>query len=235
MSPKNPKTSKGFIVTIDGPSGAGKSTVSRLLADELGGKLLDTGAMYRGVAFHTLRFTTHRKEKAIQVAKKLKFSIDPKTETLLINGVDLGHKIRTEEVGKGASELSTIREVRQLLTRRQRSLAREWSKRIPVVVEGRDIGSVVFPNVPFKFFVTADPKVRAQRRYLQLKKQGQKGVSLKKILAQNEERDERDQHRRVAPLKVPEGAVIVDTSSMAISQVVKFMHDHLRARLRMHV
>jgi CMP/dCMP kinase len=95
-------------------------------------------------------------------------------------------------------------------------------------VEGRDIGTVVFPKVPFKFFVTADPKVRARRRHLQLKHRGVK-VSLKSILAQNEERDERDQNRRIAPLKVPAGAVIVDTSSMAIPQVVKFLSDHIRA------
>ncbi len=221
---------KGYIVTIDGPSGAGKSTVSKLLAEELQGKLLDTGAMYRSVAYFAHKQGIKDKKKLPQVARSLNFEIDAKNEILLVNGEDLGNRIRTELIGQMASEISTLREVRKILTSRQRSIAKEWSRRIPIVVEGRDIGTVVFPNVPFKFFVTADPKVRARRRYLQLKNRGAK-TTLKSILAKNEERDARDQNRRVAPLKVPEGAVIVDTSSMGIPQVVKFLADHIRASL----
>jgi len=104
------------------------------------------------------------------------------------------------------------------------------ARRVPVVVEGRDIGTVVFPKVPFKFYVTADPKVRAKRRYLELKRKGVKGVTLKQILRKNEERDSRDSSRKLAPLRCPDDAVLVDTSSMGPSKVVKFLSDHIRMR-----
>jgi cytidylate kinase len=99
------------------------------------------------------------------------------------------------------------------------------------VVEGRDIGTIVFPKVPFKFYVTADPEVRAQRRYAQLKRQGVKGTSLRAILQENLERDHQDSTRKIAPLRCPDDAVVVDTSSMGVSQVVHFMRDHIKAHL----
>ncbi len=220
----------GFVVAIDGPSGAGKSTVSRQLAEALGGKLLDTGAMYRSVAYFALKEEALKEADFARIARGLRFSTDPKTECLLTNGEDLGHKIRSEKVSDMASAVSVIREVREILTKKQRRLAKEWSRRIPVVVEGRDIGTVVFPKVPFKFYVTADASVRAERRYEQLKARGVK-VSFKKILRQHESRDERDSTRKIAPLKCPEDAVVVDTSSMGVAQVVKFMRDHIKAHV----
>ena len=221
----------GFIVAIDGPSGAGKSTVSRQLAEALGGRLLDTGAMYRSVAYLALQENAKDEDDYARIARGVRFTIDRKTEGLLVNGEDLGHKIRTAKVGQAASAVSVLRGVRKVLTSKQRSLAKQWSKRIPVVVEGRDIGTVVFPHVPFKFYVTASAEVRAERRYHQLKRQGAKGITYKKILKQHEERDERDSTRKIAPLKCPEDAVVVDTSSMGIVQVVKFMRDHIKAHV----
>lgn len=221
----------GYIVAIDGPSGAGKSTVSRQLAEVLGGRLLDTGAMYRSVAYLALKAGASSEKEIVRLAKQVKFSSDAAMETLLVNGEDLGHRLRTPRVSQLASKVSGIKGVRTALTSRQRSLAKLWAKKIPVVVEGRDIGTVVFPNVPFKFYVTADPKVRARRRFNELKRQGAKGISYKEILKQHEERDHRDSTRKLAPLKVADDAVIVDTSSMGIVQVVHFMKDHIRAKV----
>jgi cytidylate kinase len=220
---------KGFVVAIDGPAGAGKSTVSRQLAEALGGRLLDTGAMYRGVAYLSLKEGADAEEEVSLIARKVHFRADKSGQSLLINGEELGVRLRTQKVSDKASSVSRFREVRRLLTQRQRTLARQWARRMPVVVEGRDIGTVVFPNVPFKFYVTADPEVRAARRLAQLKRQGVKGASLKKILKENEERDRQDSTRKLAPLKCPEDAVIVDTSSMAVPQVVQFMRDHIKA------
>lgn len=143
----------------------------------------------------------------------------------------MGQKLRSEEVSQKASAISQFRMVRQALTLCQRRLARKWAVRFPVVVEGRDIGTVVFPKVEFKFFVTASPEVRAKRRLAQLRKSGVKGVTLKKLIRQNELRDLQDSTRKIAPLKVADEAVVVDTSSMGISQVVHFMHDHIQGRL----
>ncbi|NBT59647.1 cytidylate kinase, partial [bacterium] len=124
--------------------------------------------------------------------------------------------------------VSRFKSVRDALTRRQRSLGKMWSRKFPVVLEGRDIGTAVFPQAEYKFYVTADPKVRAMRRFRQLKKAGTK-VKFSEILKQNQHRDEQDSTRKHAPLKCAPEAVVVDTSRMGIVQVVKFMSDHVRA------
>ena len=224
---------KGYIVAIDGPSGAGKSTVSRQLAESLGGRLLDTGGMYRAVAYYVLSEGARSEEEYRAIANRLRFSAKRGSDILLVNGEELGKELRTQKASETASLISKYKKVRLVLTRQQRLLAKLWSRRWPVVVEGRDIGTVVFPEVPFKFYVTADPVVRAQRRLAQLRKQGDKVVRLKSILNQNEERDRQDSTREIAPLRCPEDAVVVDTSSMGISQVVHFMRDHIRGRLHL--
>jgi CMP/dCMP kinase len=222
---------KGFIVAIDGPAGAGKSTVSKLLAEALEGCLLDTGAMYRSVAYFALREGAQDEKRFAEIAKSIKFDIMSGSRKLLVNGEYLGQKLRTQKISQMASYVSKFKYVRESLTRRQRSLGKEWSKKLPVIVEGRDIGTIVFPDVEFKFFVTADPKVRAQRRYLELKRQGTKKVSLKQIIKENTHRDAQDSERKFAPLRCPEDAVVVDTSSMSINQVVHFMVDHVKNRV----
>jgi cytidylate kinase len=224
------KKKESLVVTIDGPAGAGKSTVSKQLAEVLGGMLLDTGGMYRSVAYFAHKQGARTAKEFEKIARGLKFEIEHKTRTLLVNGEDLGHRLRTQEVSTMASNVSQFKGVRTVLTAKQRKLGKELGRKIPVVVEGRDIGTVVFPDVRFKFFVTADPSVRAERRYHQLKRQGVKGITLKEILKQNQSRDKQDTHRKVAPLKCPKDAVVVDTSEMAISQVVQFMKNHIQAR-----
>lgn len=225
------KRTSGFIVAVDGPAGAGKSTVSKKLAELLEGKLLDTGSMYRAVAYFALKAKVSKAADLREIARHIEFDMDPKTGMTLINGRDPGHKIRTEKVSLKASEISQDSGVRKILTNRQRQIARRWSKKFPIIVEGRDIGTVVFPKVRFKFFVTASHEVRARRRYEQLKRQGTAGVRLASILKQQKRRDEQDATRRVAPLLCPKDAVVVDTSGLGIGQVVQFMASHIHAYL----
>lgn len=227
---KRKKSHEGYIVAIDGPAGAGKSTVSRKLAELLDGKLLDTGAMYRAVGYFALKAKTSEPKEYVAIALEIEFDMDPKTGATLVNGRDLGQKIRTEKVGLKASDVSKYSGVRNALTRRQRSIAKKWSRRFPIIVEGRDIGTVVFPKIRFKFFVTASDEVRARRRYLQLKKQGAKGTSLQSVLKDQKRRDDQDANRRVAPLRCPKDAVVVDTSKLEVGQVVRFMATHIQAR-----
>ena len=228
------KTKKrGYLVAIDGPAGAGKSTVSKKLAEALLGKLLDTGAMYRGVAYHSVKKNLDSENELASIARSLGFRAKRNSSVILVNGKDLGQKLRTERVSERASAVSLYKSVRKILTQRQRELAWRWARRVPVIVEGRDIGTVVFPDAPFKFFVTADAKVRAKRRLEQLKKNGFRGTTLKQVLKQNEKRDKQDSTRRHAPLRCAEDAIVVDTSSMDIGQVVHFMEDHIRGRLKL--
>lgn len=222
------KNKKGYIIAIDGPAGAGKSTVSRMLAEELKGMLLDTGAMYRSVAYFGLKEGAKTEDDFAHTARSLKFDPSHDRAHLLVNGEDLGLKLRTPKVSSLASSVSRYKTVRDTLTRRQRALGRSWSKKFPVVLEGRDIGTVVFPKADYKFYVTADPKIRAMRRFKQLQKAGAK-TKLSDILKQNQERDEQDSNRKHAPLRCAVDAVVVDTSRMGIVQVVKFMAEHIRA------
>lgn len=220
-------------MAIDGPSGAGKSTVSRGLAEALEGVLLDTGAMYRSIAWYAMREGAETLKEYEALAKRIKFEIDRQHQRILVDGEDPGSRLRSQGVSHMASLVSKEKGVRALLTRRQRSLAIRWSKKCPVVVEGRDIGTVVFPDVRFKFFVTADAKTRATRRKEQLTRQGLKVPPLKELVRQIEERDERDSSRKVAPLKCAKDAILVDSTSLDIRQVVTFMMDHIRGVLEL--
>lgn len=224
------KKSKGFVISIDGPSGAGKSSVSRNLAIALEGRLMDTGSMYRSVAYYAVKEKVENEEEIAKIAKRLKFSVDPKTQVLLVDKKDLGQKIRTQKIGAMASKISQYKLVRKALTSKQRVLGKQLAKKYAVVVEGRDIGTIVFPEVEFKFFVTADPKVRAERRYHQLRSHGNTTLTLKEILKQNEARDKADSTRKLAPLKCADDAIVVDTSHMGMTQVVNFMADHIRGK-----
>ncbi len=228
---KKKKHFVGVIITVDGPSGAGKSTVSQQLAEALDGVLLDTGVMYRSVASQAMRNGAETCAEFEKIARGLKFEIRKESQKLLVNGEVPGNELRSQGASHMASLVSKEPGVRKILTKQQRTVALKWSKRCPVVVEGRDIGTVVFPDARFKFFVTADTKVRALRRREQLERQGLKAPSLKDLVHQIEERDERDSSRRVAPLKCAKDAILVDTSSLDIKQVVTFMMDHIQGVL----
>lgn len=217
------KTRKGIIVAIDGPAGAGKSTVSQKLALALKGRLLDTGAMYRAVAYYAIQTETEAARELGKIARSLKFSMDKRGKKFLVNGKNLGLKLRSEAVSKMASAVSRFPEVRRVLTKKQRELAKLWSQKMPVVVEGRDVGTVVFPKVPYKFFVTADARVRAKRRYEQLKAQKQLNVNFYQILHEQRARDRQDSTRTHAPLRCAADAITVDTSQMTLDQVVAFI------------
>ena len=225
------KTKHGYLVTIDGPSGAGKSTVSKLLAEAIDGILIDTGAMYRAVALFSLEAGLDKSLGWANVARRLKFDVNVKTGAILVDSIDLGDRLRGEQVGSMASKISSFSTVRSVLTSRQRSLAKGVSRVQPVVVEGRDIGTVVFPKAPFKFYVTAAPRVRAERRYNQLREKGVDGISIASILRDINKRDSQDMNRRIAPLRCPKDAVVVDTSKLPIPQVVLFLKSHIENKL----
>ncbi len=213
---------KGFIVALDGPAGAGKSTVAKALSEALKGRLLDTGAMYRSVALECLRAGAATEEQFGEIATKIRFSTSPRGK-LLVNGKQLSKRIRTEEVSAMASYVSQFEGVRTVLTKKQRSLGREWAEELPVIVEGRDIGSVVFPDNAYKFFVTANAKERARRRQTQLTKMGRTKVKISTIFLMQAHRDNQDSKRKLAPLKKTKEAVLVNTSRKTVGEVVDYI------------
>jgi CMP/dCMP kinase len=208
------------VVAIDGPAGAGKSTVSKRLARRLGYCLLDTGAIYRAVALCARRRAIDW-EDAAEVAAiardlEISFAFAGEENRVLLRGEDVSAAIRTPEMSTGASRVSAHPEVRAALLDLQRRLGADGG----VVVEGRDIGTVVFPRAEAKFFVTATPAERARRRCLELRAGGQ-AADEDEVRRDIEERDRRDSTRAVAPLRPADDALIVDTSALAIDEVVE--------------
>ena len=220
------------IVAIDGPAGAGKSTVSRRLAETLGFVLVDTGAMYRSVALAVrdagVSFADGAAAGAIAeriVAQSaLRFERDPRGVRVTLGGRDVSDAIRTPEIGMGASTVSAHAAVRSALLDLQRQAGQDGG----VVLEGRDIGTVVFPDAEVKFFLTARPEVRARRRYDELVANGQ-NVDLAQTLDEVKRRDEQDTSRAVAPLRQASDAIVVDSSDRRVDDVVAEMADRVRA------
>ncbi|MFT6901384.1 MAG: cytidylate kinase [Colwellia sp.] len=208
------------VITIDGPSGAGKGTVARLVAEQLGWHLLDSGAIYRVLAVATLHhhLTIEDEEFLIPIAAHLdvQFEITSKGDgKVILEGENVSNSIRTEEVGAIASKIAAFPRVREALLRRQRAF-----KVAPgLVADGRDMGTVVFSNAPVKIFLTASAEERAQRRFNQLKDKGF-DVKIGRLLDDIRQRDERDETRMVAPLIAAEGALIVDSTDLSIDEVV---------------
>jgi len=213
---------KRLLITIDGPAGAGKTTVSRELARRLGYTYVDTGALYRAVALAAIRDT-----RALEDEKRLAELCDSlalqftETETglrLFMDGEDISDHLRTQQITMLASALSARPAVRRFLLDIQRDLGRNGG----AVFEGRDMGTVVFPNADIKFFLYADPGVRAMRRYQEVSAKGIK-ISLSEISETMKRRDEEDSTRDLAPLRPAEDAVQVDSTSLGIDEVVETM------------
>ena len=218
-----------FNVAIDGPSGAGKSSVSKEAAKRMGFIHIDTGALYRSLAYSAIKNKININDeislKNMLNMTKINIEFQDGVQNVILNGENVNDKIRTEEVSKGASDISKIPMIRAFLLDLQRDLARENN----VVMDGRDIGTVVLPNADVKIFITASPEQRAERRYKELLAKGEK-VVYNDILEKLIYRDQQDTHREIAPLKPCDDAVIIDTSDLDFSQSVNAVLDVIREK-----
>ncbi len=214
-------------IAIDGPSGAGKSTLAKAIAKALNIHYLDTGAMYRGVAYAALQSGVDIMDAAEVEAFLDKLDIQTvyvrDEQRVLVNGENVMPYIRTPEVSKGASDISAHPCVRLKLVAMQREVAKQYD----VVLDGRDIGTFVLPDAKYKFFVTADVEERARRRYEEMKQSGIMG-DLEKVLSDMRQRDKNDSSRSLAPLKKADDAILIDTTSMDIDAVLKLVLSKLR-------
>lgn len=213
---------KNKVITIDGPAGAGKSTVSKILAKKTGLVYLDTGAMYRAVALQADRMKIPHSEGAklyeMCLDMDIRFEQRGDDSLIFIGKEDISLKIRQPEMDMLASTISAVKEVRKAMTDLQRKIGLSGG----LVAEGRDMGTVVFPDADFKFFITASPEIRAKRRYEERIARNEK-VERADVEADIIKRDEQDQSRALAPLKPAEDAVIIDTSEMDIDRVIERM------------
>lgn len=223
-------TQERLLITIDGPAGSGKSTVSRLLAERLGYTYVDTGALYRAVALEAKKKGIAPGDEAAMArflgGMRLEFVQSPSGVRLLADGQDVTDAIREPEISLLASAVSALPVVRSYLLETQRSLGRQKG----VVFEGRDMGTVVFPHADIKFFLVADPEVRARRRFLEQK--GRDGQSLEAVAADMQRRDAQDTARKIAPLQQAADAVRVDTTHLTLEQVVARLFDAVENRLK---
>lgn len=206
------------VITVDGPSGVGKGTVCRLLAKELGWHILDSGALYRLTAFSALRnnISLTDDEALAGLACKLpvRFLEETAKTVILLDDEDVSDIIRSEQCGDAASRIAAFQRVRNALLERQRHF-RQWPG---LIADGRDMGTVVFPDAEIKFFLTASTEERALRRYKQLKEKGI-DASLAPLVMDIAERDKRDAGRQIAPLKAAQDAVVMDSTGLTIDEV----------------
>ncbi|MDQ6678533.1 MAG: (d)CMP kinase [Acidobacteriota bacterium] len=213
----------GIVIAIDGPAGAGKSTVARQLAAQLGFVYIDTGAMYRAVALWALRqklpvTDMHRME---QLAEAASITLHPEANRVSLNGEDITEAIRAPEISEAASQVAAIPGVRRSMVAKQREIAAEAN----VVMEGRDIGSIVFPEARVKVFLDADSEERTRRRA------GQSGESPSAVAIQIDKRDRRDRTRGEAPLTQAPDALYLDSTGLSIEQVVEALLKLVRSRM----
>lgn len=221
----------GYIsVAIDGPSGAGKSTVARAAAARLGYVYVDTGAMYRAIGLAVCRKGISGDDTAGIVAVLPEVQLDIRYEDgaqhILLCGEDVSDTIRTPEIAKYASKVSAVPEVRQFLLETQRDMAKNGN----ILMDGRDIGTVILPDAPVKIFLTASAEARAQRRYLELHEKGQ-SITFDEVLHDIQQRDEQDMTRAVAPLKQAADAVLLDTSDISLEQSIEAVLRIIRERV----
>ena len=224
--PKRP-----VVITIDGPAGSGKSTVAARLADRLGLACLDSGAMYRAVTLAAIEqaVAMDDPEALTELAARCRiaFSRRDGRNCVSLDDRDVTRQIRSQRVTDLAHKIAQVTSVRRILGSQQKAIAQQAGA---IVTEGRDQGSAVFPDATVKFYLDADPAARAHRRWLQLSSQGAEH-DCKDILAAQTARDERDKHRKVGPMKVPDGAIVVDTTDMTIEQVVDRMYERAKAAM----
>ena len=228
MSENNPHAP---VIAIDGPSGSGKGTICQLLAANFDWRLLDSGALYRLVALsaenHGLALDDAAALEVLAGHLDVEFRAGDHGEptAVILEGEDVSLLVRSEECGRKASIVAVLPEVRKGLLKRQRAFAEAPG----LVADGRDMGTVVFPDATLKIFLTASEEERANRRYKQLKAKGQ-SVSLPGLLADIRERDQRDSERELAPLKPADDAVVMDTTSKTIDEVFQLIVDEARSR-----
>ena len=209
-----------YNIAVDGPAGAGKSTIAKAVAERLGCIYVDTGAMYRAMALYMLREKVDLQDRAAIAGActgaDIKIGFEDGVQAVYLNGENVNAFLRTEEVGNAASVTSVVPEVRKRLVELQQLLAAESD----CIMDGRDIGTCVLPKAQTKIYLTASSMVRAKRRYDELTAKGE-NCDLEKIKADIEERDYRDMHREISPLKQAEDAVLLDSSDMTIEEVIE--------------
>ncbi len=217
-----------FIIAIDGPAGAGKTTIGRMLARELGLLYIDTGSMYRAVALAVIESSTNETDDLTvgSLAERIDIDLagDPDSLRVTLDGHDVTDRIRDEDVTEMSSIISTIPAVRRAMVRRQRELGRRGA-----VMNGRDIGTVVFPSADFKFFLTATPEARAERRLAE-ERQLNPAATYEETLADMTERDRRDTTREDSPLVAAPDAVVIDSSGLSADQVFQQMMKQIEKR-----
>ncbi|MDD6318630.1 MAG: (d)CMP kinase [Succinatimonas hippei] len=222
--------SKATVIAVDGPGGAGKGELTRRLASELGFKLLDSGAIYRVLAYAARKagLALFDEDSLCQEAAVMDLSFEPteKGVHVLLGGQDVSSAIRTEEAGVNASKVAQLPSVRKALLQRQRDFRQEPG----LVADGRDMGTVVFPDAQVKIFLDAAAEVRAQRRVKQLQSAG-KEADFELILSEIKERDERDRNRLIAPLKPADDAVVLDSSELGIDEVFARAMEIIKSRI----
>ena len=211
-----------MIIAIDGPAGSGKSTVAKIVAEKLDFRYIDTGSMYRSVAWKSLqKNTTLGDEEAVaDIAFKTKIDLVPSQDGQLVfvDGEDITTQLKMEEISRGAAIVAAQPIIRQIMTTKQRKLGKQGK----VVMDGRDIGTVVFPQADKKFFLDADPKERGRRRFAELKEKKQAAnTDLPTIIEQVIQRENEDRNRKIAPLKQAKDANLIDTTHLSVDQVVK--------------
>ena len=211
-------TKKIYQIAIDGPSGAGKSTIARLVAQKLGIDYIDTGAMYRALGLKMLRQGLPMREDARLLTMLADTDIDFAGGRVYLDGEDVSDLIRTQEISKAASDCSAFATVRKKLVELQQKMAGAKS----VIMDGRDIGTVVLKDAPYKYYLTASDEERAMRRYRELAAKGA-SQTYEEVLAQIRQRDYNDTHRAVTPLRKADDAVEIDSTAMCIEEVVDFI------------
>ena len=224
------RQARKIIVAVDGPAGAGKSTVAKRLAKELGYTYMDTGAMYRAFAWKVMQegIDPGNEKELKRMLKETKIQLIEHNgyPKVLLDGVDVSDKIRTPELSQMASRVSALKVVRERMVELQREMGLGGG----VVAEGRDIGTVVFPEAEVKIYLDASPQERARRRFEELRSQG-KGVTLEGTFEELNERDRRDKERAVAPLHAAASAIVIDSTRMDIHGVVQKVMQEVRKRV----